>query len=292
VDAFPGDGLVIVAHRGRRRHVTRGFQYGALVLYMLFLAFPLLWMLSISFKNGQELVQLHPSFIPRSLDFHNYRDALDQDGILRSAWNSTQVALATALLTTVIGLPAAYVLARRPGILSRVAAGWIGLSQIFPLILIIIPLFLWLKDLDLIDTHAGLVLVYVVWNLPFSLWMMQSYIRGIPRDLEDAASVDGAGRLAVILRVVAPLLMPGIIVTVLFSFIQAWNEFFFALVLLSDPGKQTLSVTLAHFVGIEGIPRLGPLAAASLLATIPPLVFFSVMQRWLTNGLLSGAVKG
>src|SRR6202000_1932495 len=98
-------------------------------------------------------------------------------------------------------LQAAYVLARRPGFLARMTAGWILLSQIFPLILIIIPLFLVLKDLHLIDTHAGLVLVYVVWSLPFSLWMMQSYIRGIPRDLEEAASVDGAGRLAVILRV-------------------------------------------------------------------------------------------
>jgi multiple sugar transport system permease protein len=292
VDAVPGDGRVIVSGRGRRRHVTRGFQYGALVLYMIFLAFPLLWMLSISFKNGQELLQLHPSFLPRSLDFQNYREALDSDGILRGAWNSTQVAVATALITTVVGLPAAYVLARRPGFLSRLTAGWILLSQIFPLILIIIPLFLILKDLQLVDTHEGLILVYVVWSLPFSLWMMQSYIRGIPRDLEEAAAIDGAGRIATIVRVIAPLLMPGIVVTVLFSFIQAWNEFFFALVLLSDPGRQTLPVILAHFVGIEGIPRLGPLAAASLLATIPPLLFFSVMQRWLTNGLLAGAVKG
>jgi multiple sugar transport system permease protein len=278
-----------------RRHKQRAglaLQYVILAGYLLFLAFPLLWMLSISFKGPRELVQLHPSFLPAHLSFSNYRDALDTNLLATSAFNSFKVAAATALVTTIVGLPAAYVLARRPGFISRLATGWILLSQLFPLILVIIPLFLLLRRIDLTDTHTGLVLVYVVWSLPFTLWMLQSYIRGIPRDLEEAASVDGAGRLGVIMRVVVPLLAPGVVVTVMFAFISAWNEFFFALVLLSDPGRKTLPVTLAQFVGIEGIPRLGPLAAASLLATIPSLLFFSVMQRWLTSGLLAGAVKG
>jgi multiple sugar transport system permease protein len=283
---------VITMSRKRKQRAGRVLQYVILAGYLLFLAFPLLWMLSISFKSGRELVQLHPSFLPEHLSFANYRDALDTDLLVTSAVNSFKVAIATALVTTLIGLPAAYVLARRPGFISRLAIGWILFSQLFPLILVIIPLFLLLRRIDLVDTHSGLVLVYVVWALPFTLWMLQSYIRGIPRDLEEAAAVDGAGRLAVIVRVIVPLLAPGVVVTVMFSFIQAWNEFFFALVLLSDPAKKTLPVTLAQFVGIEGIPRLGPLAAASLLATIPSLLFFGVMQRWLTSGLLAGAVKG
>ncbi len=154
-------------------------------------------MLSISFKSGRELVQLHPSFLPAHLSFANYREALDTDLLVTSAVNSLKVASATALVTTLVGLPAAYVLARRPGFISRLSAGWILLSQLFPLILVIIPLFLLLRRIDLVDTHAGLVLVYVVWSLPFTLWMLQSYIRAIPRDLEEAASVDGAGRLGV-----------------------------------------------------------------------------------------------
>ena len=162
----------------------------------------------------------------------------------------------------------------------------------FPTILIIIPLFLVLRDLHLTNSHTGLILVYLVWALPFILWMLQSYIRGIPRDLEEAAAVDGATRLQIVVRVIAPLLAPGVVVTLLFAFISAWNEFFFALVLLQSPGLVTLPVKLAQFVGIEGIVRLGPLAAASLLATVPSLLFSSIMQRWLTSGLLSGAVKG
>ena len=162
----------------------------------------------------------------------------------------------------------------------------------FPLILIIIPLFLLLRTYHLVDSHAGLVFVYVVWTLPFILWMLQSYVRGIPRDLEEAAMVDGAGRFTVLRTVIAPLLLPGIVVTSLFAFIMAWNEFFFALVVLQSPDLTTLPLYLARFVGIEGIPRLGPLAASALLATLPSLVLFTIIQRWLTRGLLSGAVKG
>jgi len=196
------------------------------------------------------------------------------------------------LLTTMIGLPAAYVLARRRGLLTQIGLGWILISQMFPLILIIIPLFLLLRDLSLTDSHIGLILVYMVWALPFILWMLQSYVRGIPRDLEEAATVDGATRRQILVGIIAPLLVPGIVVTTLFAFITAWNEFFFALVLLQTPDLTTLPVKLARFVGIEGIVRLGPLAASALLATLPSLVLFTIIQRWLTRGLLSGAVKG
>jgi multiple sugar transport system permease protein len=282
---------VIVASRPKR---AKSFQYAALFGYLVFLGFPLLWMLSVSFKGPRELVQLYPSFIPSQFTFENYRTALtEQDGILvRSGINSFKVAVFTALLTTMIGLPAAYVLARRTGLISRLGLGWILLSQMFPLILIIIPLFLLLRDLKLTDSHIGLVLVYVVWALPFILWMLQSYVRGIPRDLEEAATVDGATRFQILTGIIAPLLLPGIVVTTLFAFIMAWNEFFFALVVLQSPDLTTLPLKLAQFVGIEGIVRLGPLAAAALLATAPSLIIFTIIQRWLTRGLLSGAVKG
>ncbi len=267
-------------------------QYLVLLLYVIFLGFPLLWMLSVSFKVPRELVELYPSLIPDHITFDNYSTALHEADLVRSAVNSLKIAVITSLVTTMIGLPAAYVLARRRGLITRLGLGWILLSQMFPLILIIIPLFLLLRDLHLTNSHAGLILVYVVWALPFILWMLQSYISGIPRELEEAAAVDGARRLQIVVRVIAPLIAPGVIVTFLFAFISAWNEFFLALVLLQSPNLVTLPVKLAQFVGIEGIVRLGPLAAASLLATVPSLLFFSFMQRWLSSGLLSGAVKG
>jgi len=259
---------------------------------MIFLAVPLLWLLSTSFKDPRELVELHPSFIPQHATVSNYTSALRDADLVHSGLNSLKVAVITAILTTLVGLPAAYVLARTRGWISRFGLAYILVSQMFPLILIIIPLFLVLRDLHLTNSHSGLILVYLVWSLPFILWMLQSYISNIPRDLEEAAAVDGARRIQIVVRIIAPLLAPGVVVTLLFAFISAWNEFFFALVLLQSPGLVTLPVKLAQFVGIEGQIRLGPLAAASLLATIPSLLFFSVMQRWLTSGLLSGAVKG
>lgn len=276
----------------RHPRLLKTFQYGALVLYMLFLAVPLLWLLSTAFKTPQDLVALHPTLIPKTWTLQNFRDALHDADIVQSGLNSLKVAVISSLLTTAVGLPAAYVLARTRGAISKLGLGYILVSQMFPLILIIIPLFLVLRDLHLTNSHTGLILVYLVWSLPFVLWMLQSYIKAIPRDLEEAAAVDGARRLQIIVRVIAPLLAPGVVVTLLFAFISAWNEFFFALVLLQSPGLVTLPVKLAQFVGIEGQIRLGPLAAASLLATVPSLLFFSVMQRWLTSGLLSGAVKG
>jgi multiple sugar transport system permease protein len=276
----------------RHPRLVRAGQYAALIGFMVFLAIPLLWLLSTSFKGPRELVALHPALIPHAPTLANYHEALHEHDLLQAGWNSLKVSVLTALATTLVGLPAAYALARAKGWPGKAGLGWILLSQIFPTILIIIPLFLVLRSIHLTNTHAGLILVYLVWSLPFILWMLQSYIRGIPPDLEEAAAMDGATRLQTIVRVIAPLLAPGVVVTMLFAFISAWNEFFFALVLLQSPGLVTLPVKLAQFVGIEGIVRLGPLAAASLLATIPSLVFFSIMQRWLTSGLLSGAVKG
>ena len=280
---------MITSHHPR---LVKAGQYVALLGYVTFLAIPLLWLVSISFKDPRELVALHPSFIPTRATLANYTDALRDADLVHSGLNSLKVAVITAVLTTLVGLPAAYVLARTRGYVSRLGLGYILISQMFPSILIIIPLFLVLRDLHLTNTHSGLILVYLVWSLPFILWMLQSYIRNIPKDLEEAAAVDGARRIQIVIRVIAPLLAPGVVVTLLFAFISAWNEFFFALVLLQSPGLVTLPVKLAQFVGIEGQIRLGPLAAASLLATLPSLFFFSIMQRWLTSGLLSGAVKG
>jgi multiple sugar transport system permease protein len=280
--------------RRRSNLLARGGQYLLLAVFIVFLAFPLVWMLSTSLKGPRELVELHPSFIPSHATFANYREVIsDNDlGLLHSAVNSLKVAVLTALLTTAISLPTAYVLARRRGLLQRLGLSWILLSQMFPLILIIIPLFLLLRRLHLTDSHTGLVLVYMVFVLPFVLWMLLSYIRAIPRDLEEAATVDGATRVQILYGIIAPLLLPGIVVTTLFAFITAWNEFFFALVILQSPDLGTLPPYLARFVGIEGIVRLGPLAAAALLATAPSLILFMFIQRWLTRGLLSGAVKG
>ena len=274
------------------RAAARGGQYLALLAYLVFLGFPLLWLVSIALKGPRELVSIHPTLIPRDIVWSNFAEALDDQALLRSAGNSLIVSVVGMVAVTLVAVPTAYALTRFGHRLRKAASVWILTSQVFPVILIIIPIFLILQQLHLLNSLTGLILVYLVWTLPFALWMLMGFIATIPRDLEEAAAVDGAGRLRIVFNVVLPLLMPGIVATALFSFISCWNEFFFALVLLQDPSKKTISLTLANYVGTEGLVRLGPLAAGALLATVPSLIFFGFLQRKLTSGLLAGAIKG
>lgn len=274
------------------RVLVKPAQYLALAAYIVFLGFPLLWLVSASFKSSAELNSLTVNLIPQDWRWENFSEALERQGLVRSAANSIVVALVSTALVILIALPAAYALARFRGLLRTVGTGWILVSQVFPVILIILPLFLILRTIGLTDSLAGLTLVHATYTLPFALWMLQGYVTAIPTELEEAGAMDGAGRTRVLREIVFPLLMPGIVATAMFSFVSSWNEFFFALVLLQSPDNYTLPITLKMFIGGEGKVALGPLAAGSVLAAIPSIVFFSFMQKKLTGGLLSGAVKG
>jgi multiple sugar transport system permease protein len=276
----------------RKLRGTTVLQYVGLAFYLFFLGFPLLWLLSASFKSSQELNSLAVNLIPQEWVFTNYVNALERQNLIQSAGNSLIVALATTAITLVLSMPMAYALARLRGKLRAAGTVWILASQVFPAILIIIPLFLVMRTLQLNDTLFGLTLVYVTFTMPFTLWMLQGYIAAIPRDLEEAGEMDGAGRWRVLRSIVLPLLAPGLAATAMFTFVSAWNEFFLALVLIQSPELYTLPITLRSFLGAEGQTQLGPLAAGAVLATIPSLIIFSILQKKLTGGMLAGAVKG
>jgi len=267
-------------------------QYLIVLLYLFFLGFPFLWMFITSFKTPIELLELDQSLIPESFYIQNYVDILEKRGLVRSAANSAIVAIGSTVLTMLVAIPAGYAIARLKAFYAKATTGWILFSQVFPLSLVIIPLFLAIRTLGLLDSLQGLILVYVVANLPFALWMLRGYVANIPVDLEEAGAIDGASMFQILKTIVIPLLAPGIVATSLFTLLNSWNEFFFALVLIQTPENETLPLTLARFVGSEGQVLLGPLAAGAFLATIPSLVVFGIIQRRISSGLLAGAVKG
>ncbi len=271
---------------------VRAAQYVALFGYVVFLGFPLLWLVSTAFKSPAELSQLTPTLFPTEWTWSNFEVAFSESQLPGALRNSFVVAVATAIITTLVALPAAYAIARYRSAVRNATIGWILISQVFPFILIVIPVFIVLKQIGLINTLPGLVIVYVVWALPFTLWMLQGYVAAIPRDLEEAASTDGANRFVILRAIIFPLLVPGLVATSMFAFINAWNEFFFALVIIQDPALQTAPLLLARYVGAEGSVNLGPLAATALITTLPSLIIFSIIQRKLVSGMLSGSVKG
>jgi multiple sugar transport system permease protein len=266
--------------------------HGLIIVYLVFLLFPLFWVVVSSLKSTQEIYSGAPTILPQKVTFDHYASVADGQRVFRSMWNSAIVGVVSTVIVIALAVPSAYAIARYKSIANNAVMGWILASQIFPVILVMVPLYVLLRRAGLTDSLAGLTLVYVVWSLPFVLWMLHGYIKSIPVELEEAASIDGASRLQIIYRVVMPLLLPAIGASALFAFVSAWNEFFFALVLMKSPDLMTLQVELAGYTGMEGQARTGPLAAASVLATIPSVVLFAFLRKWFTAGLVSGALKG
>lgn len=275
-----------------KRFFAKSSIHFLIIIYIIFLLFPLVWVVSSSLKSTPEIYSGTPTILPQQITFEHYISVIEGQQVFRTMWNSLIVGIISTILVLLIAVPSAYAMVRYKSIINAGILGWILVSQIFPVILVMIPLYVLLRYIGLTDSLVGLTLIYVVWSLPFVLWMMHGYVKSIPIELEEAAVIDGATRTEVIFKVIMPLMLPAIGASALFSFISAWNEFFFAFVLMKSPTLATLQVELARYTGMEGQARTGPLAAASVIATIPSIILFVFMRKWLTTGLVSGALKG
>ncbi len=274
-----------------KRFSANTIKHLLIFMFLIYLVFPFIWLVSISLKSTSEIFSGALQIIPKELYFEHYRSIFRESNLIQSVKNSLQVSIFSMIVTIIIALPAAYSLVRYKTKIKNVVLGWILASQIFPAILIIIPLYMVLKYLHLTDSILGLTMVYVVWELPFVLWMLYGYIKSIPVELEEAAFIDGATKIQFVYRILFPVILPAIGATAIFAFIISWNEFLFALVLMKNPENVTLPVQLARFTGMEGQARIGLLAAASCLATIPSLFLFGSVRKWFKSGQLSGSVK-
>jgi len=273
------------------RFIKNWMLQGVLIGYIFYLIFPLIWMVSLSLKPTHEIYSGNPTLLPRQVTMEHYKSVTNEEKVIQSILNSFYVGILSSAIVVLMALPGAYALVRYKSAFNNVILGWILTSQIFPVIIIMVPLYIILRSLALTNSRLGLVFVYVVWSLPFVLWMLHGYLKTIPLELEEAATMDGATRSQIVYRILMPVILPAIGASALFAFISAWNEFFFALVLLKSPDLVTIPVELAKFTGMEGQARTGPLAAASFIATIPSIILFGFIQKSFSSGLVAGAVK-
>ena len=277
--------------RGRfnpRKARTLTLRYaGAIALTIVFL-FPVYWLFMISFKTPDEIYHVPPLWVPSEIQFGNYY-VLFKDGDVLAIFNSLVVAGLSSIIAVILGTLCAYSLARfKTG--GKNLAMWIISQRMVPPIAVVFPVFLVYVYFGLVDTYAGLILLYTAFNLPYVIWMMRGYIADIPVELEESALVDGCSRWAVIWKVVFPMVRSGLMATSVFSFVFAWNDFIFSLV-LTRTEVITFPVQLTHYFGGQS-NFWGKIAAMSVLGTLPIFIAVTVMQRYLVRGISLGAVKG
>jgi N,N'-diacetylchitobiose transport system permease protein len=280
-----------VSPRSSRAARRAGLNAAGLVVAVLAL-FPVYWMVLTAFRRGPEIKSLSPSFLPTNATLDNFRRVFEREHFWTSMRNSAMVTGVVVVLALVVAFLAALALSRfrfrgRKGFLVTVL-----IVQMIPAEALIISLFRILDGRQLTNTVIGLALTYLVFVLPFTIWTLRGFVAGVPFELEEAAMVDGASRLGAFVRITLPLLAPGLVATGIFAFIQAWNEFVFALVIMNRPEHQTAPVWLQAFnEGARGTDWGGVMAGSTLMA-LPVIVFFLIVQRKVTAGLTAGAVKG
>lgn len=272
------------------RRLLAWLSGAAVALLVLAIAFPLYWAVVSSLTPEARLFE-SPAQWPSDLVLDHFRALFDERSFWLPIRNSLVVAGATTAFCLVLGSPCAYALARldfrgKVPILAFVLA-----VSMFPQITIVSPLYLLLRELRLIDTYPGLILPYVTFAMPLTVWLLVGFFRQLPRELEEAAMVDGATRLRTFVEIVLPLAAPGLVTTGILTFVYCWNEFLFALSFTIGPDRQTVPVAIALFRGQYQVPW-GQILAAAVVATAPVALVVLAFQRRIVRGLTSGAVKG
>jgi multiple sugar transport system permease protein len=266
-------------------------RYALASLAMLCALAPVYWLITISLKHEIDQFAYPPEWFHFRATWEHYTAAFAGGSFATYFRNSVALAAMSTLAALLLGVPAAYALARFEWRQREGVANWILSTRMLPPIVTIVPLFLMLREVGLINSLVGLAIVYTGFNLPFVIWMMRGFFQEVPKEIEEAALLDGESRVGALWRIVLPLVRPGLAATAVFCLIVAWNEFLFALILTQTEAAMTLPVGIASRVTQYEI-KWGAMSAAGVVAMIPVLVFASAVQKYLVRGLSLGAVKG
>lgn len=275
--------------RLRRNLVPAGYHLFLLVMSVI-AVFPLYWIISSSFKTGSEIAASPTALIPSEPTLRNYQYVIGEMRLLDNVGNSLLIAISTTALTILISATGAYGVVRFFPTVGRRMTRLLIVTYMFPPILLAVPYATIMAALGLVNTYFGLVLVYLSFSVPYAMWMLVGFYATVPEEIEQAAAVDGAGQFRIFATIATPIVMPGIVATAIYTFINAFNEFLYALLFINTSARMPVSVRLYSLMGSE-VLDWGALMASSVLVVVPSVIFFMLIQRHIAGGLAEGSVK-
>ncbi len=269
-----------------------------IVLYLFYIAvaafflLPILWVLSLSLKTVPELYRMPPSLLPDSFMLDNYKYVVVQVRLLTGVWNSIKITLGTIAGTLVISIPAAYCFSRMKFKFSKQLQFIILMFQMISPLVVVVPIYRYFSMMHLLNSHTGLICIYIATSAPFQVWFLKSFIDTIPKELDEAATIDGCNRLQTVIKMILPVIAPGIFSAVLLIFILSWSQFVIPYILIDTPSKMPIAVQLVNLQSTLSQITTHYLAAASIVAILPTIILFVFLQKYIVAALTAGAVKG
>ncbi len=277
-------------HTFKKSWIGDSISYVYIVVLSIIAAFPLVWILLSSVKSKGEITGNPTSFLPKEITFDYYKTVLGQLEFTTNIGNSIFIAFSTTILTIAISCLGAYGIVRFFPKFGKAMTRVLITTYMFPPILLAVPYSIMMGKSGLVNTRVGLIIVYLSFSVPYAIWLLVGFFQTVPLEIEEAGKIDGANKMSVFLRIVMPIVSPGVVAVAIYTFINAWNEFLYSLILINDNSKMTVSVALKSLEGQE-VLDWGTMMAASALVVIPSIVFFMFIQKKIAGGLAQGSIK-
>ncbi len=277
--------------RARKRKLGKIGRTLLIFVMTIVLILPFLWMISTSYKEADEVFQEVPKWLPRTFSFHNYVNIWNRGYFKTYFVNSLIVSFATMGISLVVAMFAGYGISRFRFHGRTLFSVILIVVQMFPSMLLLIPMYMIMSRMGLLNTHLSMIVAYTTFAMPFCTWMIKGYFDTIPVTLEDAARIDGCGRLRILFEIIMPLAAPGIVTVAMFAFILSWQEYMYALTFARTEDMRTITVGIALMQGQHGSVDWGQIMAGSVLACLPGLLLFTYLEKYLVQGYTMGAVK-